>query len=88
MLPTVRYFKEVYPEITGKYCFKCSFNLTFPNESPDKPGWTSRYHYGINLGPVVLACENHRSGLLWRLMRRCPYVIKGLRRARESNGWL
>jgi hypothetical protein len=88
VLPTVRYFKEVYPEITGKYCFKCSFSVTFPHGSPDKPGRTSRYHYGINLGPVVLACENHRSGLLWRLTRRGPHVITGLRRAGFANGWL
>jgi hypothetical protein len=88
VLPTVRHFKEVYPEITGKYCFKCSFNLTFPPESPDKPGWTSRYHYGINLGPVVLMCENYRSGLLWQLTRRCPYLVTGLRRAGFTNGWL
>jgi hypothetical protein len=78
----------VYPEITGKYCFKCSFNLTFQHESQGKPGWTSLYHYGINLGPVVLMCENYRSGLLWRLTRRCPYLVTGLRRAGFANGWL
>jgi hypothetical protein len=88
VLPTVRHFKEVYPQITGKYCFKCSFNLTFPHESQGKPGWTSLYHYGINLGPVVLMCENYRSGLLWRLTRRCPYLVTGLRRAGFANGWL
>lgn len=88
VLPTVRNFKEVYPEITGKYCFKCSFNLTFPSESHGKPGWTSQCHYGINLGPVVLMCENYRSGLLWRLMRSCPYFLTGLRRAGFTNGWL
>jgi hypothetical protein len=88
VLPTVRHFKEVHPEITGKYCFKCSFNLTFPHDSQGKPGWTSLYHYGINLGPVVLMCENYRSGLLWRLTRRCPYVVAGLRRAGYANGWL
>lgn len=88
VLPTVRHFQEVHPEITGKYCLKCSFNLTFPNSSPSKPGWTSPYHYGINLGPVVLACENYRSGLLWRLVRRCPYIVTGLRRAGFTNGWL
>lgn len=88
VLPTVQHIKEVYPEITGKYCLKCSFNLTFRDASQDKPGWTSRYHYGINLGPVVMACENHRSGLLWRLARRCPYLITELRRAGFTNGWL
>ena len=60
---------KVYPEVTGKYCLKCSFNLTFRDEPEGKPGWTSRYHYGINLGAIVLMVENHRSGLVWRLMR-------------------
>ncbi len=88
VLPTVRNFADVHPEITGRYCLNCSFNLTFPIKSQDKTGWTSPYHFGINLGPVVLACKNHRSGLLWRFMRRCPYIITGLRRAGFSNGWL
>jgi len=88
VLPTIRHFKDVYPEITGKYCLKCSFNLTFPHKSPGNPGWTSPYHLGINLGPVVLACENYRSGLLWRLLRSCPYLVTGLRRAGFTNGWL
>jgi len=62
--------------------------LTFSQESQGKLGWTSQYHYGINLGPVVLMSENFRSGLLWRLMQRCPYLVTGLRRAGFVNGWL
>jgi hypothetical protein len=88
VLPTARHFQAVYPQITGKYCLKCSFNLTFPQQSQGQPGWASLFHYGINLGPVVLACENFRSGLLWRLTRRCPYFVTGLRRAGFTNGWL
>jgi len=60
----------------------------FGNEGDAGSGWTSPYHFGINLGPVVLMCENYRSGLLWRLMRACPYVRTGLRRAGFTNGWL
>jgi hypothetical protein len=88
VLPTTRHFQAVYPQITGKYCFKCSFNLTFPQQSPGQAGWTSQFHYGINVGPVVLACENFRSGLLWRLTRSCPYFVTGLRRAGFTSGWL
>lgn len=88
VLPTVRNFKDVYPDITGKYCFKCSFNLTFPQDSQGKHGWTSRYHYGINLGPVLLMCENYRSNFLWHLMQRCPYLVAGLRQAGFVKGWL
>ena len=51
-------------------------------------GTASPHHFGINLGPVVLMFENHRSDLLWRLMRTCPYVVAGLRRARFTGGWL
>jgi hypothetical protein len=39
------------------------------------------YHFGIDQGPVVLMIENYRSGLIWDIMRRCPAVIAGLRRA-------
>ncbi|MEO7733832.1 MAG: glucoamylase family protein [Kofleriaceae bacterium] len=90
VLPTVRHFQDVYPRVTGEYCFRCSFNLSFPNkgDADAGPGWTSPYHFAINLGPVVLMCENHRSGLPWRLMRACRYVVTGLRRAGFANGWL
>ena len=88
MLPTVRHFQDAYPQASGEYCFRCSFNLSFPNEAHPGAGWTSPYHFGINLGPVVLMCENYRSGMLWQLMRACPAIVSGLRRAGFKNGWL
>jgi hypothetical protein len=88
VLPAVRHFQDAYPQASGEYCFRCSFNLSFPNEADPGAGWTSLYHYGINLGPVVLMCENYRSDLIWRLMRACPHVVTGLRRAGFRNGWL
>jgi len=88
VLPTVLHIKGTYPQTMGKYCFKCSVNLTFPQESQGRLGWTSQHHYGINLGPVVLMSENFRSGLLWRLTQRCSYFVMGLRRAGFANGWL
>jgi len=88
VLSTIQHFQDVYPPVTGEYCFRCSFNLSFPNKTDADAGWTSLYHFGINLGPVVLMCENHRSGLPWRLMRSCSYVVAGLRRAGFTNGWL
>jgi hypothetical protein len=32
--------------------------------------------------------ENYRSGLIWKLMRQCPYIGSGLRRAGFTDGWL
>ena len=87
VLPTIRYFQDVYPQVTGKYCLRCSFNLSYPHNDANS-GWTSSFHYGINLGPVVLMCENYRSGLIWQLMRDCKYIKNGLKKAGFENGWL
>ncbi|MEB0113112.1 glucoamylase family protein [Variovorax sp. RTB1] len=48
----------------------------------------SPWHFGLNQGPIVLMIENHRSGFLWQLMRACPYIVAGLRRAGFTSGWL
>jgi hypothetical protein len=37
---------------------------------------------------VLLMIENHRSGLLWQLMRACPYIRGGLGCAGFRDGWL
>jgi len=86
VLPSIQYFDETFPEMTSKYGFKCSFNPTF--SSSVGKGWISKGYYGLDQGPIVLMIENYRSGFLWRLMRSCPYIIDGLRRAGFSGGWL
>jgi hypothetical protein len=69
------------------YGFKATFNRTF--QKPSHPsGWVSPWHYGINQGPIVLMAENYRTGLLWDLMRNCPYLINGLKRAGFTGGYL
>jgi len=45
-------------------------------------------NYGLDLGPIVMMIENHRTGLPWNLMRRCPYIWRGLRQAGFAGGWL
>ena len=71
------------------YGFKASFNPSHPGASGNPYGWwVSPWHFGLNQGPIVLMIENHRSGLLWRLMRSCPYIAGGLRRAGFTGGWL
>jgi hypothetical protein len=71
------------------YGLKTAFNPTHPGE-PDNPygWWVSPWHFGLDQGPIVLMIENHRSGLLWRLMRGCSHVVTGLRRAGFTGGWL
>jgi len=86
VLPSIQYFDDAFPEMTSKYGFKCSFNPTFSGGSGEK--WISKGYYGLDQGPIVLMIENYRSGFLWQLMRRCPYIIDGLRRTGFAGGWL
>ncbi len=73
----------------NSYGFKASFNPSHPGVPGNPYGyWVSPWHFGLNQGPIVLMIENYRSGLLWRLMRNCPYIIRGLRQAGFGGGWL
>lgn len=88
VLPALRYFEDIKLHVSNPYGFKATFNPTFPETSDPTRYWVSPAHYGLDQGPIVLMIENFRSGLLWRLMRQCPYLVNGLRRAGFSGGWL
>jgi hypothetical protein len=72
----------------NKYGFKSTYNPTYVQEHGKACGWVSPWHFGLNLGPIVLMVENHRSGMLWELTRKCPWIVDGLRRAGFTGGWL
>ncbi|MDQ3650022.1 MAG: hypothetical protein M3458_07010 [Acidobacteriota bacterium] len=88
VLPSIKHFDEAYPEMTSEYGFKCSYNPTFSDGSNNNSGWVSQGYYGLDQGPIVMMIENYRTGFLWRLMRQCPYIQMGLRRAGFASGWL
>ncbi|HEY0139953.1 MAG TPA: glucoamylase family protein [Thermoanaerobaculia bacterium] len=50
--------------------------------------WVDNDYLGIDQGPIVLMIENHRSGLIWNVMRKNPHIRRGLERAGFSGGWL
>ena len=87
MPPTIGHYQHLDLVQHDSYGFKATFNRTFPVEGSDR-GWVSPSHFGIDQGPVILAIQNYRTGLLWNIMRRSPYVAAGLRRAGFRGGWL
>jgi hypothetical protein len=87
VLPTLQHFNDVYPEVASKFGFKCSFNPTFQSENHKGEGWISEGYYGLDQGPIVMMIENYRTGFLWRLMKRCPAIVEGLRKAGFKGGW-
>ncbi len=82
VLPAIDYFiDELKLHDVNPYGFRATINPTYTEKPGGDCGWVSPWHFGINQGPVVLMVENHRSGLLWDLMRECPYISQGLKRA-------
>jgi hypothetical protein len=89
VLPSIEYYvRELHLKADNPYGFKATFNATYPAKNGGPCGWVSPWHYGLNQGPIVLMIENYRSELLWRLTRRSPYIVGGLRRAGFGGGWL
>jgi hypothetical protein len=84
------------PHLRNSYGFLDAFNPTLDDpalKSDQGPivggvGWFDRDQLGIDQGPIVAMLENHRSELVWKTMRRNPYVIAGLKRAGFTGGWL
>jgi hypothetical protein len=93
----LRVIRERYGEgVWGEYGFLDAFNPTFRwtdvklghGRVLPELGWFDTDYLGIDQGPIVLMIENHRSGLVWDRVRRNPHIIRGLRRAGFSGGWL
>jgi hypothetical protein len=77
--------RDRYPEMLAGGSYASSFN---PSIDSDGTAWVSDGIFGLDQGIVLMMIENHRSELPWRLMRQCPYVRAGLRRAGFRGGWL
>jgi hypothetical protein len=86
VLSDVRNMMTRYPEMLTAERFASSFNPSLADA--DGRAWFSAGHYGLDQGIVLLMIENHRSGLLWQLMRACPYIRSGLGCAGFRDGWL
>lgn len=91
VMSSLRFITREHPELIREYGLRCSFNPTFPSDGPGATGdrgWVSEEYFGLDQGPVVLMIENVRSELVWRLMKRSPYLRRGLERAGFTGGWL
>ena len=88
VLAALRHYRDAYPETLSEDGLLTSFNPSFDAGDGAHQGWLAAEHLGLDQGPVALMIENYRSGLLWRLMRECPAIVTGLRRAGFGNGWL
>jgi len=51
-------------------------------------GWFDVDRLGIDQGPILAMIENQRTGLVWRTLRRNPHIVRGLKAAGFTGGWL
>ena len=95
-LPALRAMRERFGEdLYGKWGFWDAFNLTLREplrvqhgKVVPGVGWFDTDALGIDQGISLVMIENYRSGLVWQAMRRNPHIVRGLRRAGFSGGWL
>jgi len=80
----------------GEYGFHDSFNLSFRDTSvrvetgsvDAGTGWVASDWLGLDQGPILGMLANYRSEAVWRVMRKCPHIQRGLKRAGFTGGWL
>jgi hypothetical protein len=96
-LPTIEHIWNKYQNtaLVTEYGFKDAYNPTYTffsnnNANPQitESGWIDRDYLGIDQGPIIIQIENYRSGFVWNLMRKNPYVRAGLKKAGFKGGWL
>ncbi|QOW18495.1 hypothetical protein INQ41_07115 [Lysobacter ciconiae] len=75
-----------YPQTLHDGRFASAFNPSLAGS--DGEPWVSAGTFGLDQGLLVMMVENHRTGLIWELMRGCPYLRSGLKNAGFGEGWL
>ena len=84
------------PRLLQRFGFVDSFNPSFryTNVKIDAGsvdparGWVASHYLGIDQGPILLQAANYRDEFIWRHMRRVPPIMRGLKRAGFTGGWL
>ncbi len=96
-IPALMAMRDAYGDrLYTAYGFRDSFNPSFTfadvpsrdGTADPRTGWIANDHLGIDQGPILAMMENHRSGLVWRVMRKNPHVRRGLERLGFAGGWL
>lgn len=96
-IPALMAMRSQYgAKLYTRYGFKDAFNPSFTfTDAASRSGtvdpvhgWVAGDHLGIDQGPILAMMENHRSGFVWKVMRKNPHVVRGLKRIGFTGGWL
>lgn len=95
-IPAIREMSRRYgSSLYSTYGFLDAFNPTLRTTEALKhgrvdpaTGWFDVDYLGIDEGPIVAMIENYRSGLVWKTMQKNAHLVRGLKRAGFTGGWL
>ena len=51
-------------------------------------GWIDRDYLSDNQGPILGMVANYKSAVIWKATRNVPNLVRGLKRAGFTGGWL
>src|SRR5690606_25282220 len=96
VIPAALEMHERYGDyLYSSYGFLDAFNPSFEYDIPLKTGrrvpgkgWVASDFIGIDQGPILAMIANCRNEFVWDIIRRDPYVRRGLERAGFTGGWL
>ena len=95
-IPAIREMSRRYgTNLYSTYGFLDAFNPTLRTTEELKhgrvdpaQGWFDVDYLGIDQGPILAMIENYRTGLVWNTMKKNPHIVRGLKRAGFTGGWL
>jgi hypothetical protein len=85
-LPALNHILETYPTVRSNDRLSTGVNPTA--RAADGSVWISDGHFGLDQGITLLMIENYRSEFVWKLTKRCPAFLTGLKQAGFTGGWL
>ena len=96
VLPTLEALAQRYGTlIYSQYGFVDAFNPSFNYPVPLSYGrlvpgfgWVDTDYIGIDQGAILGMIGNYRDGMVWNTMKTNPYIVRGLRQAGFTGGWL
>ena len=98
VLPCLAEMEKRYGSaIIGKYGFWDSFNPSLTSAEPNQlrhgkivpdVGWVDGDYIGIDQGPILGMIANHEDDFVWNIMHKSAPIIRGLKKAGFTGGWL
>jgi len=95
-IPALLAMRTTYgTKLFSTYGFLDAFNPTFTAAGQQQTGtvdptlgWFDVDYLGIDQGPILAMIENYRTDFVWRVMRRNAHIVRGLKKAGFTGGWL